>query len=866
MRPQNHSGASSFASLLLAGAFVWGCSAPQGEPATPPQDGRKGSTKATAAKDGAPKAETKAATPLVEAPETELERHARHAADFERRGVLDRAAEAWKLSHEIEPTAEKALRSAALYEQSLAFESAREMYEALGKYPEHANTSQLGVQRAVRPKQTDEQKQRAKASLAEAREKVGAGDLPGAQAVLDTPELKRSAEGLSLLGDIHWRLGEAKAAQLAWSKARGASDGYYTLYLDLRGRVPTDFAPTNFAATDDSILFAAANGEVFTYDPVLRQVARGHAGLSWAETSMNGVGGGHFPHFWTFPDVEYPEKFGKPFSADESPTGDAVLWRGADEQLKFISEVDREVELRWTQAVGPERETSFEDPRRLGACFSGDGQQIFAGTADGQIVIFDRAGKRKGTWKAHDGKRVSMLAASPNGKLLASRGLDKMIVVWDLETHQPLAKLGPEREIRSLSFFPDDDTLEFARPWELIRLDWRSGKERGSYEDGVEILRVHHSLNRRWTAIGHYKTYSLNLLEGTKLKPERLTTEQVGWVAASISRDNKRLLATTPNGATLFDIETWSERRITDEYTTDKAALSHDGKLAAIEHVNGRDHELVIYDTSAGKTVTRIATGRRDVEQLSFVDDTSLLITTDAARIYDVPSGVLQFEPEGVERYADLSDGSLRYGADGWARFDEGGEQLKQLPCKRDGLTVDNPRGHYTCWDGENLHVHDLNDQSVGSLPLGSSVKRLSLSHEGQHVAIETGGKIFVGEINRNWTRSSEGAHAGLLGTTTLTHTDTGWLLIGGTDGLLALPQDGFGPAASLHFLENGGWFALLGEVPEFQTDGDPNGINAVVTNLPGQSPGVVFEGRRQEGAFGKLLWNAAPEVYASRP
>ncbi|KIJ12552.1 hypothetical protein PAXINDRAFT_82628 [Paxillus involutus ATCC 200175] len=69
-----------------------------------------------------------------------------------------------------------------------------------------------------------------------------------------------------------------------------------------------------------------------------------------------------------------------------------------------------------------------------------DGQQLFAGCADGSIKRFALStGSILVTWKAHT-SIVHSIAVSPNGKFVASASLDKTVRLWDMKTS---TQIGP---------------------------------------------------------------------------------------------------------------------------------------------------------------------------------------------------------------------------------------------------------------------------------------------------------------------------------------------------------------------------------------------------------------------------------------
>lgn len=148
------------------------------------------------------------------------------------------------------------------------------------------------------------------------------------------------------------------------------------------------------------------------------------------------------------------------------------------------------------------------------ACFSADHQFIYAGTASGDIRIydlsgtfhqaitagdqvinqvvcskeyvgssdeagiirvFDKAGKLLKTLDGHGQQSIEGLAFSPNGQQLLSGAHDKMVLLWDWQNEKILKKLGPQQsQVRSVAFSPDGKFLASAGPDEEQLYLWDS--------------------------------------------------------------------------------------------------------------------------------------------------------------------------------------------------------------------------------------------------------------------------------------------------------------------------------------------------------------------------------------------------------
>ncbi len=102
------------------------------------------------------------------------------------------------------------------------------------------------------------------------REAVSRGERLEAEQHLST-ELARgeSAASLDLLGVLRWRLEKQVEAQEAWARARSHVSWGQFQGEALRALPTLSHAPANFGFSGSNLLFAAANGEVFEFDPLL---------------------------------------------------------------------------------------------------------------------------------------------------------------------------------------------------------------------------------------------------------------------------------------------------------------------------------------------------------------------------------------------------------------------------------------------------------------------------------------------------------------------------------------------------------------------------------------------------------------------
>ena len=92
--------------------------------------------------------------------------------------------------------------------------------------------------------------------------------------------------------------------------------------------------------------------------------------------------------------------------------------------------------------------------------FSPDGKTLASGSGDNTIILWDvETGQPIGQPLSGTFWPVCV-AFSPDGKTLASGSDDSTIILWDVKTGQPIGHLHSDiRSVRSVAFSPDGKTL-----------------------------------------------------------------------------------------------------------------------------------------------------------------------------------------------------------------------------------------------------------------------------------------------------------------------------------------------------------------------------------------------------------------------
>jgi WD40 repeat protein len=333
--------------------------------------------------------------------------------------------------------------------------------------------------------------------------------------------------------------------------------------------------------------------------------------------------------------------------------------------------------------------------------FTPDGKYIAAAGfhMDKLVGVYEvRTGKRVKSLAGHTEWEADATAISPDGKLLASSGTDRQILVWELETGKLRHRFQNQpHRMPALAFSPDSATLASGGGERSIRLwDMTSGDQRGtigSHDDWIAALAF--SPDGRTIASGSCDwTYhrGRNVAEFAGTDPGCVSEWKL-WDAGSrelkrSARESGRLLSLTfaPNGKSLacaigrnvkhYDLRSDAPGQVISTYDFDATSVAFTPDGAAL--ISGSHDQTVRRTALAAKKQEWEAPGSwEQVNSISLSPDGKLLVAGSSDRRFAVRTlraGSKGLKP-GVARLWDARTGKLLRRLDE-AKEDAGGHVM----------------------------------------------------------------------------------------------------------------------------------------------------------------------------------------------
>lgn len=198
---------------------------------------------------------------------------------------------------------------------------------------------------------------------------------------------------------------------------------------------------------------------------------------------------------------------------------------------------------------------------------------------------------------------VLAVTFSPDGRLLASGGVDKRIVIWDVASGQPIRVMDDNPDhIRDLDFSPDGEILASAG-WDGTVVFWETGT-------------------------------------GRRLRK----TEQLAGNLTSVSfgPNGRRFVAgCSDSKLRIYDSESMELQRTLEGHADDILDAEWSDRSGLIASC-GWDNTALVWNHSAGRSIRKLPGHDTDVTSVSFSPDGTVLATSGGDRrikLWDIPTG-----------------------------------------------------------------------------------------------------------------------------------------------------------------------------------------------------------------------------------
>lgn len=240
----------------------------------------------------------------------------------------------------------------------------------------------------------------------------------------------------------------------------------------------------------------------------------------------------------------------------------------------------------------------------LTVAISPDGRLLAAGTANGEIRLWNAQGKLLQTFEGHT-NRVRTVNFSPDGRLLVSGSEDQTIRIWAIEGSECIRTLvGHTNRVRAAGFSYDNSRIVSGGDDQTVRLwDVKTGRS-------VNVLSGH---TNRVNAVG--------------FSPD-------GKLIASGSEDQTVAIWDARSGKHLKDLKGDAHQIYSLSFSPDSSSI-----------VSGSEDQLVqIWDIKTGQSIKTFSGHRKRVRAVGFSPDGQTIVSgsdDQTVRQWDVESGQL---------------------------------------------------------------------------------------------------------------------------------------------------------------------------------------------------------------------------------
>jgi WD40 repeat protein len=393
--------------------------------------------------------------------------------------------------------------------------------------------------------------------------------------------------------------------------------------------------------------------------------------------------------------------------------------------------------------------------------FSPDGRILASGGIEGTARLWDVAGGKETQKLTGHIQAVGHLAFSPDGKTIVTASTDGTVRLWEVASGKNLqtiqAQLGWGR---SLTFSPDGKVLALGETNGTIRLwDLAAAKELRRWQGRREMTAaIAFSPDGKTLAAGSLQGF-ISFWDVTSGKQSRaLTGHEDPLTLVDYAPDGRTLMtASMDNTVRFWDSASGKELRRINEFSQPGpacrcVAFSPDGKWIAAK---GKDGDLRLWQVETGKNASKFPKQgvKEQAEALAFAPDSKTLVAghrDSTVRLWDVASGQEIRRFRGLRKAAQ----SVAFSADGktvtgkaddrtiWVWDTASGSVLQQL----DAGAIGNHSLAFSL-DGRTLFALSQLDSMLHIWELSSGQKRASLRVDRQQAfcfAFAAGSQVLL--------------------------------------------------------------------------------------------------------------------------
>jgi WD40 repeat protein len=279
----------------------------------------------------------------------------------------------------------------------------------------------------------------------------------------------------------------------------------------------------------------------------------------------------------------------------------------------------------------------------LAVAFSPDGKSLASGGVDGAVRLWDVVARReRAALRGHAGQASSVsVAFSPDGKTLAAGHSGGAVRLWDVVAQQELAVLEAHvRTVNAVAFSPDGKSLASGAEDGTVRLwDMAARKERAVLEGGKgPVLAVAFSPDSK-TLTADHSGGAIRLWDVAAQKELAVLQHPESWLRSlAFSPDGKTLASGREDGTVrLWDVAAQQKRAALKGPAAPvlAVAFSPDGKSLAAAYL---DQTVRLWDVAARQELAALRGHAGEINAMAFSPDGKALASAAAdgtVRLWD---------------------------------------------------------------------------------------------------------------------------------------------------------------------------------------------------------------------------------------